>query len=275
VENGRKIGDDLLWLSDTPLFIDRALVAGFFDAIVRPSYELGTITLSKSDKKVNEIKGALELSAGFRLPWLVSWFTKAEASGKLTGEASHEGEHEKGSTVELKIPESSVRQLEELVSYYLANHRECLILNNRPVDEPPPNGKMWFDIDSGVPARLPRPMVFLELAPETKLIPTAAEFTNNKIVLLFDELATALTTESGGPMRYFPEPQGPNADMAKLRVDRQKYWGSFADLYSATVAMRIIEGAASENGRIRWIDFRLGGVGQLVEKHLSIIDAAS
>lgn len=39
--------------------------------------------------------------------------------------------------------------------------------------------------------------------------------------------------------------------------DRKIYWQWFLEHYSAGNAMRVIEEAVGDNGRIRWIDYRL------------------
>jgi hypothetical protein len=97
--------------------------------------------------------------------------------------------------------------------------------------------------------------------PLTRLIPTAAEFVSGPIVPLYQELKTKHeATRAKGPSEEappdYPEPKkGRSAD--DLRALRAGYWRWFADNFSATRAMVTVESAATEHGRISWIDYRL------------------
>ena len=193
----------------------------------------------------------------------LGFITKAEVSGKAGTKVTGRTTASDSSKVELRIPTNPVRQLTELVSQFLINHKSSLVLTDGPLVDPPQGGKRWFEHDSGVPTRLPRPIVFLDLPSETKFIPTAAEFSNNKIVLLYKEISKRFRTDGKGPEEHYPEPddfrspETAEVDFDALRKARRVYWASFAGYYNATKAMQIIEEAASCNGKIRWIDYRL------------------
>jgi len=150
---------------------------------------------------------------------------------------------------------SSERQLEDLAIYYLLHHRDRIIFDDGPLDGSLAEGKQWFDYDAGITERVPRALAFLDLPRGIKLIPTAAEFTNGKVVLLYNLLHQRLTTETGGPKERYPN--DPTKDEKILRAERREYWASFDNRFDARKAMAVIEEAASENLRVSWIDFRL------------------
>jgi hypothetical protein len=87
------------------------------------------------------------------------------------------------------------------------------------------------------------------------LIPTAAEFASGKIVLLYKVLHQRLTGETGGPKERYPDDL--KNDRPTLLKERREYWSSFDKYFDPREAMVVVEDAASENGRLIWIDFRL------------------
>jgi hypothetical protein len=95
--------------------------------------------------------------------------------------------------------------------------------------------------------------------PLTKLIPTAAEFENGKIELIYQRLrGKQIDEKSGIEFEALPTyPDGAGTAPDELKAQRAKYWAWFEKRFSATQCMLAVEDAARENGRIRWIDFRL------------------
>jgi hypothetical protein len=95
--------------------------------------------------------------------------------------------------------------------------------------------------------------------PDVKLIPTAGEFENNKVILMYNEMKK----DNGENPPSYPEIGKLNNsgtkinDIYELQEARKEYWKWFEENYNATKAMKIVENAAGTNGRIRWIDFRL------------------
>jgi hypothetical protein len=64
-----------------------------------------------------------------------------------------------------------------------------------------------------------------------------------------------LTGESGGPKEKYPDDLKTEREI--LRKERKAYWASFDKYFDPRKAMNVIEEAASENGRLNWIDYRL------------------
>lgn len=245
----------LFWLGDAPLFIDEPLVARFFDAIVRPKYERLAITEESEEETEDKILATIGVSAtgGLKLPeWLKP--IKFEASGKA--EASGETrEHIRSRTVsQLKPIWNAERQLEELARHYLARHPERLIGGTGPLVEGVVKGP-WYDAPAEYFTEVPRVLAFLDLPSGTQLIPTAAEFADGKVVLLYNDLVKALKTDTGGPAEVYPDNREDTPE--QLRVKRKEYWATFQQFFSSRKAMIVVEEASEKHGRINWIDFRL------------------
>jgi len=114
----------------------------------------------------------------------------------------------------------------------------------------------WYKQPSSFFKQSPRAIAYLDLPPRTKLIPTAAEFANGTIELLYEDLVGRVTNDQGaGPWRRYPDDSKLAPEV--LQKQRRDYWASFDDRFNATQAMLVIEAAAKRNGRIHWIDFRM------------------
>jgi hypothetical protein len=246
----------LFWLADAPLFIDSDQVEGFYDAVARPQSKEGTSVLETTDENVRELKGKLNIEAevtttnfaAVLAPFLA--FVKPKLTGSGEGEASKQTTTGKKTSIEMHPVETPQSQLEALTLFYLANYAKRIFFAD-------PKAADWRDPQSV--RDVPRSLVFLDLpsfeesatnhTPSTKLIPTAAEFENGKIVQIYP----TLLAENGERPPKYPEKGTPQV----LQTERQKYWQWFDVNYNATRAMVAIEEAASANGKIRWIDYRL------------------
>lgn len=248
---------DLLWLLDAPLFIDDKQVNNFYNAVVRPDivdpasegasvqYRPKSIKIDTSKEK--EIKIATKFGgkfkAGLGLPGLLQTiFPSIEIEG--TAERGKDA-GEKDSTsksVELMPVENPQRQLVHLGVHYFVNVTERLFLVKNPSEEE------WRNPESIL--KSPRALAFLDLPP-TIIIPTAAEFENNTIDLLYKKFITKLGVES--PVY----PEYPVVAFENLLEERKKYWKWFQENFSGSKAMQVIEEAATNNGKIRWIDYRM------------------
>jgi hypothetical protein len=261
--------DRLSWLADVPLFIDEERVNRFFDAAVRPEFERGKVIREIGADSVTKVKAALGLEAGLKakIPAFLSFFMgDVEGSAKInaTGEGAKETSDKSALKTELATINSSERKLEELAVYYLIHHRDRIVFNDGFLEGD--HEKNWYQPPFHFLQTVPRSLAFLDLPPETKLIPTAAEFTNGEIVLLYDLLLKELTNENGGPMAKYPETA---LTEEALREERKKYWASYDARFKARAAMTVIEKAAMTRGRINWIDFRLpfGDNGDTIHLH--------
>lgn len=250
----------LSWLADVPLFIDETQVGRFHDAVLRPDYQLTKVLQNASSEKLKELKGSLGLDGKGKvsLPAYLQVFglnADVEATGKAEGGLTRSSKYGESEGREYVTIISAERQLEDLTTYYLLHHKNRIIFDDGPLEGVLTAGTEWFHYDSGIVRAVPRAIGFLDLPEGIKLIPTAAEFTNGKISILYKTLHQRLTGETGGPKEQYPSDL--KDGLPALRKARKDYWTSFDRYFDERKAMIVIEEAASENGRINWIDFRL------------------
>lgn len=258
-ENVRpSLPNKFVWLSDAPLFIDAEQVGRFYDAVARPLTKEGAVTVEITDETVTELGGKLGLEAGVTLDQFAGMLAKVlplpKPELKASGEAEAGRKSSKGKSysIEIGAVDTPQSQLEALTLFYLSRYPKRIFFPNSPSQAD------WRN--AAIISEVPRPLVFLNLPSQeeaaernlkdSRLIPTAAEFQNGKIVLIYPMLLAA----NGERPPEYPEEAGARD---KLRTERMKYWAWFDNNFSATRAMTAIEKAASENGRIRWIDYRV------------------
>jgi hypothetical protein len=253
----RGLPESLYWLADAPLFSDAAQIEKFYDAVASPEGKEGKIALQIDEQTITTLKGKGDLEASVTTEKFAALlvplfaFFKPEIKASVEAEAGKQTTQGKAVTLEMEPISTPQRQLKQLALYYLVNQPTRIFF----VDDP--NTPGWRDAKSV--AKVPRSLVFLSLPspveadekklPRTRLIPTAAEFENGKIVQIYRKLGF---TDQDPP--EYPERGTSEED---LRTKRKAYWKWFDENYSATKAMVAVEEAASENGRIHWIDYRL------------------
>lgn len=267
-----KLPSAFFWLADAPLFIDKEQVYRFYDAVVRPEAKEGSTTLAITEQNIDRIRAKLGLEASVSLSELgailtsVFAFLKPEIKGSGEGDYQIDRSEQSSTTVELHPITTPQRQLEQLTLHYLVNRQERLFFVEDLREEE------WRDPQTI--SQVPRELAFLSLPsqqeanelrlPETKLIPAAAEFENGKIETLFDKLKSR-------DRRTMPPEYPEKGTVEELREARMKYWGWFDENFSATQAMLVVEEAATKNGKLRWIDYRvpLTHDGETLHLHVS------
>jgi len=272
----RGLPEALLWLQDAPLFVDAPQISSFNDAVTSPEYKQGKIGLEISQRTVDTLKAKGELEASVTTEkfaaLLAPLFAFIKPSIKASGAVEGESESTKGKTltVELEPISTPQRQLKQLALYYLVNNPDRIFFVDELSDS---NWRQPRTI-----AQVPRPLVFLNLPdsaeaiernlPQTKLIPTAAEFANGAVVPLYRDLRF---TEDDPP--EYPERA---ESIEELKARRKRYWQWFDQYYSATKAMIAVEEAASkQHERIRWIDYRLPVSAEGDTLHLHVCPAGT
>lgn len=245
------------WLADAPLFIDAPRVGNFYDAVVRPDAEGESVTLGFSrenhEQSTKTMKGGLDFSPGEIVSWLSNLIPGIKLTGSLESAQATGAKEGTTTSMALRLINNPQRQLEHLIFHYLANQPGRL----RLVEDP---GQSWWREPAEV-CLVPRQFVFLDLpgrsesqGVRTKMIPMAAEFSNGKTVLLYDRLVKRLSEKAESlPIRY-PERALGAKDLPSAR---REYWSWFNTNFAPIQAMLVVEEAASENGRIQWINFRL------------------
>ena len=246
---------NIAWLADAPLFIDADHISRFYDAVVKPERETGQTTIEISEGEINALKGKLSLGGKVSTGELIGKLTKLLPSLEITagGEANLEGERSSSEKIQVTLHpiKTPQRQLVQLSVHYLLNHPSRINLVNDASE------RDWRNPTSI--SQVPRQLVFLDLPsqaqaqamglPETKIIPTAAEFEDGKIELIYNKLKG----RDGSEPPSYPDKGRPD----ELRNAGREYWSWFNTNFSATQAMVSVEQAAFEHERIRWIDYRL------------------
>lgn len=244
-----------VWLADAPLFIDGSQVERFYDAVVRLSYVEGptTVTITESDEGSTTTKVSAEAKGGIGgfLKLLFGASAEVKAGGEVGG-SSKTGRAE-GRQVQWIPNRTPQRQLEQLILSYhgIVPHRLFML---SPETVAPL-------LDPQVAADRPPALVVLDLpgqaeaeakkVPLTKLVPTAAEFEKGVIPLY-----SQLKKETGEEPPRYPEFAPPRSKRTVGEL-RKEYWQWFDEHFNPSRAMRVVEEAAADHGRIRWIDFRL------------------
>ncbi|RUW54568.1 hypothetical protein EOA32_05005 [Mesorhizobium sp. M1A.F.Ca.ET.072.01.1.1] len=237
----------LMWVKDAPMFIDPPNLERFYDAVVRPTFKTTQgRTIQISANKRAELKARFAAKAGFSLP---SWLSGLFAAG-AEAEANAEGGSETGKsdveTINFESIDTPERQLDQLIAFYFLEREDRLLVGDIA------GAGRWQS--EGKASAVPRALVMLDLKPRTKLIPMAAEFSNGKVMTFFDKFS-----KSNGER----PPKGLG--------DTRELWKWLGDNFDPDAAMAMIEnGAAEQNSRIEWIDYRLplNDVGDTMHVHI-------
>lgn len=238
------------WLVDSPLFIDKKQIDKLYESIVRPEFELVSISTKDQNSTKNQFSDKTVASGS--AAGSIFGVVKAKLSlGKHSSSGSEKAESNE--SIEAFAPISSPeRKLEELAALYQLSENYKYINSELVLGDKSPDWHVQFS--KKVPN--PKPLCFFELPAGACLIPAAAEFENGKVVPLYAEYGKALTNESGGPVNRYPEPDE-NLSDDELLEKRKEYWDSYTQRFCATKAMLCIEKACEDNGNIRWIAFRV------------------
>ncbi len=253
------------WLADAPMFIDAQQVGRFHDAVIVPVERIVSTTTQSGEQVTKKDGGELAVKVSAGIPFF-EWL-KGEAGGKISDELA-KALSQNTSITSTRI-DSAQRQLLQLASHYQVK------VPNRWFYVTDPGETSWRDPKTIVAT--PRALAFLDLPgeaeatarglPALKLIPTAAEFANGKIVQIYQ----GLHAKNGERPPRYPEKA---EDGSTLPAARKKYWSWFDSNFSAVAAMVAIEDAAVENGRIRWIDYRLPLTADGDTLHLHLVGSA-
>lgn len=260
---------ELDWLTDAALFIDEELVEDVHDAFVRPEYTVLSETTSESKQRKTSLKGKLEGGGKIKFPQWLEFFLDGELQAKLAAEAAKEKSKTESSSMQRAPIRNAQRLIEDLTGHYLEHYPERIIAISLDNDQCLRPDHEVIKYRSEYLLDTPRVLAFLDLPPLTKLLPTAAEFENNKIELIYKELSKKWGYKLEKPelMQY---PDDPHSELDLLRGQRRDYWQEYDDAFSAQDAMIAVESASQENLGIRWIDFRLKLTNEGDTMHLHI-----
>ena len=231
---------ELLWLLDAPLFIDAKQVDAFYDAVLRPDYEGTSITLSNSITKETTFGG--QTTVGVALPW----FGKAE----VTADVDRSLSREQGRDATLKPISNAYRHLLAIALHYASQQVDDRLViadtsGSRAVNS---LGEPVLDkwLTGSYVENVPRALVFLDIPPGTKLIPSALELADGKINVVIDTLGKELGGSEAPPY--------PGSTAQQDQKDSYFQW--FTQRYVDHAALEVVE-AAAQGQKISWIDFNV------------------
>jgi hypothetical protein len=246
----------LWWLADAPLFIDEPLIASFYDAVVRPEFELQGKTIGAISEKTHELLVGGSAGGEIGLPaFLTTVVPEAKAKAEGTLERKSGGSSHSSHELEWKPVQTASRKLEELIAVYVANDRfhDRLLFMDCPNSsiQTLPGATIQFESFAEGSDSFPRALVFLEVKPGAQIIPTMCEFKEGGLAPLYEKLISKLWSDSKD------KPQYPGASSANASGERNAYWNAISWRYDSRVAMEVLETAVEGKSRLDWIDFRL------------------
>ncbi|AEG49604.1 hypothetical protein Sphch_1927 [Sphingobium chlorophenolicum L-1] len=251
----------LQWLLDAPLFIDEALTARLFDAVVRPSYEVQSREVGEVSETARRRLFGGEAEASYDLG--LSFLTGAlKLRGQVSGERETTDTNTNSTTrTEIRV-DTAGRRLEEIVLVYLSNHPDRIVFIDADGSASTFDGRKLSLQDLEAAAEIPpRMLAFVDIPRGTPIIPMACECESGAIVQLYESYIAQQWPQEEERPTYPPDQAGQN--------ERRAYWSALAGRFSSRVGMEVIE-AAGADGRFGWIDFRvpIGCAGDTLHLHL-------
>jgi hypothetical protein len=231
-----QIPAQLLWLVDAPLFIDGEQIDAFYDAVLRPDYEMTSMTLSNGITRTTSLGG--QATVGAALPW----FGKAQ----IQATAGYSGARDKSTETALAPITNSYRHLLAMALHYAGGDSAERLLTYEADSQESASNEPWLKEDFIETS--PRALVFLNLPKSTELLPAALELDNGDVVVLADTIEDRLR-ERGETPEPFP---GPGASVEASN----EYFRWLMTHYDNQLALDAIEDAAKAH-KIAWIDFNV------------------
>lgn len=248
IENPLNDHPQLWWLTDVPLFLDERSVDRLHGAIVQPEYVL--LQSQETGQRRNAETGSSETEGGAEAS--IPAFLKLGLKAKNTEAVSREVTQSRQLTKQFVY--TAERRLQEVLVAYRERQPERVLF-----DQPDGSGLTslegkpvtWKEAEALLDQSGPRPLVFLDLAPEAAILPMAGETTLGSTVRLFEPLIARLGTAEA-PIPPFPGDKDP--DRAAMK---DAHWNALIAAYDNRVALEVVEEGFGGGQRIEWIDYRI------------------
>jgi hypothetical protein len=194
---------DLSWLADAPVFIDGQQIGAFYDAVVGRGFSAVQLRLSAGPTEQLERSAGGSVNTGSST--LFSWlkFDVGANAGRTRSRIRREGQ-----SVVLEPVESPSMRLVQLTLHYMGNQPDRIRAVTRGTEVPGHE-----DISAS-----PRMLAFIDVPPETRFLPQAAELDDGRVVTF----SSALT-----------------------------------DHWKTDEVVKVVEEVIAGGGRPRWIDYRM------------------
>lgn len=255
-----------LWfLADTPLFVDNVLVSRLYDAVFRPEVELAARSEATTREVAAKVAGGAKASAEIEVkPPFLSLFGLDVAKAKAGFDASVSGEgatrRASTGTNSYTAVKSAERYLEKVVSLYAEKYGRRMFwissdLKSGQSLHEPGREQTWKEMESQLDQPGPRPLVVLDLAEGSKLMPMFGELTNGKgCELLKNFLEFREKRREDAPRPTYPRSSMSAEEQASAR---REYWLHVLRRFDSQDVLNAIEEATgAEKARFDWIDFR-------------------
>lgn len=300
-EDLEELRKDLGWVVDVPLFIDDKRVSSLYDITVEPVFSpYRKEEVAGQDEEENQSQ--VHASGNANLTVKTNSFFDFIGGGEVGVDGGLE--YDKQNREQEIISYEAVRTPQRQLAQVLLKYRYSDITSDGPEDG---NRRYeyvedvsefeWDDVTRDKSS--PRDLLVLELpgSPQihdedgewygnyrTTLVPTAAEFEGGEVVPIYPKLESDFEKPPRYPQRdlvwnelgkYYERKCDEYSIGQKvggnLRAARNAYWQWFYENFNAKDATRTIEEVAADNGRMRWIDFRLpvSEDGQTLHLHIS------
>lgn len=187
--------------------------------------------------------GQIEISAADSV--IAKLLAPVSAKGMVEGTREGESQDGRERTITLRPVATPERQLLNLALHYGAN------LQDRVWTVEGTGDVAWLD-DPDFASALPRGLIFMDVEAGTPIVPMAAELKDGKVILFYEQIATA-AQQFGLPTS---PPDYPRADGPAMN----EYWNWFYRDHepdSSILVMRVVESAVGDGGRPQWVNYRV------------------
>lgn len=247
-----------LWfVVDIPLFIDEKAVKKLHDALNRPEFE--TKSRKANISSVNMTEYNSEITGGGEIG--LAPFMKSSTTTKFGQKRS--SSTSKGAEISQEKNDSAEMQFEKIINFYANNYPNRIFWAKTDLTEVFNTEGLslsWTEVSELINTPAPRPLIIFEVPIGSKIVPMAAETEDGKLIEIYKDFIN--NTKNGKKIPQY----------SSIPAQAQIYWGSLEKHFESSVAMKSVENATKDGGRIDWIDYRLiSRVGnQIIPIHLHL-----
>jgi hypothetical protein len=245
----------LQWLLDAPLFADEKLISNFFDAVVRPEFEVQSREVGSSTEDARRRLTGGEGTASFQMGISFIGSTNITAKGKQEWERGRK-QMESHKLTEVAV-NSVGRRLEEIATLYVSKYPERVVFLDGDGTITTFDGRrLSVEELECIADEPPRMLVFVELTPKTPIMPMACELLSGRVVLLYERYIAKVFPSDGEAAPKYP------SDANSTPETRFDYWQALTKAFRSRAAMEVVESASDpdedkRSDKLAWIDFRV------------------
>lgn len=230
------------WLIDTPLFVSTERIESLYNAIALPETEEQARTISRKGTSSESTGTSLGLELAAETGPIANFMAKMGLKVSSQLNAERQTATEDGVSYSLTPVRSPERRLLNVCLKY------AQYFPSRCLYQAGPTQGGW--IKDGFIDERPRALVFLDVLPDTPIVPMAAELHNGEVRTFFNELNQEVV--------QWGEPAPPKWPDENDSDQAGEYWNWFRNSRdSSKGAMRLMERVVGDRGRPVWVDYRV------------------